>query len=265
MADIERASLRAWPALEETSLGNWRLRFSKGFTKRANSVSIIDTHDHAISHSELLEKIAACEQLYHDRELATIFRLVQVIETENSTTTAPTNIDRVLASRNYRFCDASLVLIKKLDRTAPAPTSIHFVDMQAWLAGYQQISGTSGQAEHLHTLLLKGVKPELLFALAKHKQHSIACALGVLDGALLGLFDIATHPDFRKQGFARALVHHLCARGFSSGAKYVYLQVQEDNCAALALYAALGFSPAYRYGYRIEGESRMRVTCGPKI
>jgi ribosomal protein S18 acetylase RimI-like enzyme len=66
------------------------------------------------------------------------------------------------------------------------------------------------------------------------------------------LFDIATQPAFRRQGIARALVQDLCVQGLNKGAKYAYLQVQEDNVAAMALYAALGFSPAYRYGYRVE-------------
>jgi len=246
VSDIEQASLRAWPALEEFELDNWRLRFSRGFTKRANSVSITSANDEAISQAVLLDRIKKCEQHYHDRKLPTIFRLLQ--------TTVPATIDQVLASRNYRNCDASLVLVTELDSKAHASTFINYVDMQAWLTAYRHISDSTRQAENLHRLILKGIGAELLFALAERHHQSVACALGVLDGPLLGLFDIATYPDFRKQGFARALVQHLCALGLRSGAKYAYLQVQEDNFAAIALYASLGFSPAYRYGYRIEDE-----------
>jgi len=258
LSDIEQASLRAWPALEEQTLGGWRMRFSRGFTKRANSVSIPVTNGNPGSETELLKKIEVCEQLYHDRSLPTIFRLVQVTEQDKNISSIQT-IDNVLANRNYRFCDASLVLAKALTTTAFSPGTLNYVDLPTWLTGYQQISSAPAQVEHLHRLILEGIQTQLLLALTRHKRESIACALGVLDGPLLGLFDIATHPAYREQGFARSLVQGLCAQGADSGAKTVYLQVQEDNFAAIALYVALGFTPAYRYGYRIE-DTKVRPT-----
>ena len=258
LSEIEQASLRAWPALEEHKLGDWCLRFSKGFTKRANSVSITNANSKAASNAELLDKIKRCEQHYHYRNQPTIFRIVQTLANANNSTSASQAVDRMLATRNYRYADVSLVMTKEMTKelkVAEHPSiPASFVDLPTWLAAYQNITASSAQAEQLHTLILEGIQADLLLALTHQNIQTVACGLGVLDGQLLGLFDIATHPDFRQRGFARSLVQELCASGTSAGAKTAYLQVQEDNFSAITLYAALGFTPAYRYGYRIEGD-----------
>jgi predicted GNAT family acetyltransferase len=51
---------------------------------------------------------------------------------------------------------------------------------------------------------------------------------------------ICTHPDFRGQGYARAIVAQLAAAIFAEGLT-PFLHVQEENRAAQAVYAGLGF------------------------
>ncbi len=36
---LEELAFRGWPALESRDLDGWRLRFSNGYTKRANSIN----------------------------------------------------------------------------------------------------------------------------------------------------------------------------------------------------------------------------------
>ena len=52
---------------------------------------------------------------------------------------------------------------------------------------------------------------------------------------------VYTSPQFRRYGFARALVATLCNRILRSG-KYASLFVKEKNTAALNLYESMGFS-----------------------
>lgn len=61
----------------------------------------------------------------------------------------------------------------------------------------------------------------------------------VLDEA--HVLNIATHPDFRRQGLARAVIEALEALAAERGASYLYLEVREKNSAARALYNSVGW------------------------
>jgi predicted GNAT family acetyltransferase len=51
---------------------------------------------------------------------------------------------------------------------------------------------------------------------------------------------ICTHPDFRGQGYARAIVGRLMTTTFDEGLT-PFLHVEDMNRSAQALYATLGF------------------------
>jgi ribosomal protein S18 acetylase RimI-like enzyme len=80
---------------------------------------------------------------------------------------------------------------------------------------------------------------------------TIACGMAVLDGELVGLFDLATDPVARRTGHATRVSAALLTWGVHSGARRAYLQVAEANVAARALYERLGFRLAYRYVYAV--------------
>lgn len=71
-----------------------------------------------------------------------------------------------------------------------------------------------------------------------------AVGIAVEGDGLVGLFCLAVAPGLRGRGMGGALVRGML-RGCS--APLVYLQVEEGNRAALALYARLGFETAYSY------------------
>lgn len=53
--------------------------------------------------------------------------------------------------------------------------------------------------------------------------------------------NIATHPDYRRKGYARAVTTALIERAGELGVKDVYLEVRVGNSAAIALYETCGF------------------------
>jgi GNAT superfamily N-acetyltransferase len=61
---------------------------------------------------------------------------------------------------------------------------------------------------------------------------------------------MGTRPEARRRGAATAVLHALAAWAAANGCPRSYLQVEEDNPGARALYARAGFTDAYRYHYR---------------
>ncbi len=53
--------------------------------------------------------------------------------------------------------------------------------------------------------------------------------------------NVATAPDFRRQGIARALISKVLDYCKSKGLIYVTLEVRESNSGAIALYESFGF------------------------
>jgi len=55
------------------------------------------------------------------------------------------------------------------------------------------------------------------------------------------IISLATLPSARRSGLARALLNEATAEAARRGAKAMFLEVAEDNSAALALYRGRGF------------------------
>jgi N-acetylglutamate synthase len=79
------------------------------------------------------------------------------------------------------------------------------------------------------------------------RLEDAAVGIAVDHDDLVGLFCLAVSPERRRRGLGTALVRALLA-GASAGT--AYLQVDEDNAPAVAMYERLGFAEAYRYCHR---------------
>ena len=78
----------------------------------------------------------------------------------------------------------------------------------------------------------------------------LATALGTLSPGWLGLSCLAVREDARRRGIARAMLAALAE--WARGADRLWLEVEEDNAPALALYRALGLERTGGYSYLTE-------------
>ncbi|HEY1415011.1 MAG TPA: GNAT family N-acetyltransferase [Caulobacteraceae bacterium] len=72
------------------------------------------------------------------------------------------------------------------------------------------------------------------------------------------ILTLAVDPAFRRQGAGRALVEAAAEAARTAGAGFLFLEVAEDNAAALALYEACSFAHVgRRSGYYARGAQRL--------
>lgn len=241
---IEHASLNAWPALHQVLSDGWLARFCGGFTKRANSVSVV-----ASSSTPLAEHIDWCAALYRQKHLQPVFRLTDLgIEP---------GLEAALALRGYQRLDPTAVLVGDAGDIGGAPgasADFALLSPEEWLDHYTRLADSPAAAQRLHGLLLGAIQLPCAFGVIQRDHGVVACGLAVREGDLVGLFDIVTHPAQRRRGYGEQLTRHLVRWGNEHGARHAYLQVLDANRQARRIYDRLGFSRSHGYWYRVAGE-----------
>lgn len=236
---VEEASLNAWPALTQMLLDGWLVRMTRGFTKRANSVTPLYP-----SLEDDAAKIAQCERIYAEANLRTVFRLPSLTRSDA--------LDRLLEDRDYQVVEPTRVLTLPLaGASGIRDPRVRTLERADWLGLYARLTAQPGDANRLHALIVSAIPAPCLFLAAYQNETPAACGLAVLDDDLAGLFDIVTAPDRRRRGLAEAIVGDALARAAERHVGHAYLQVVEDNEPARRLYDRLGFRTLYSYRYRV--------------
>jgi ribosomal protein S18 acetylase RimI-like enzyme len=143
------------------------------------------------------------------------------------------------------------VLTRSLGPDGAGSTPIDREPPPGWLQAFARISGYTDARRELLASLLADIALETGYAGIDDGSRMVAVGLAVVDTGYVGLFEIATDPDHRRRGLASRLIMDLLAWSSGLGATTAYLQVEECNGPALAMYDRLGFVESYRYWYRI--------------
>lgn len=248
---LEELAANAWPAEVVQMVEGWRLRCNAGVTRRANSVL---PHD-ASGDLPLAKRVELAEEFYARRGLPPHFQL--------SPASLPSGLDQFLAERGYTVPDRTCVqtallpdLVTRCAGNGPLAVVREHLTPE-WGDLYNQATDLPEPSRSVRRALVARIAPPTGFALAHVDGAPAAVGMGVLERGWLGIFSMATHPDARRRGAARAILHALAgwaqAQGAPAGATSAYLQVSEDNVTARALYESLGFTTAYHYHYRTRG------------
>jgi ribosomal protein S18 acetylase RimI-like enzyme len=236
---IEEAALRAWPAAQQLLFDGWVARLSDGYTKRANSASLL----YPTPDSDSETTLSRIETLYRFQRLPVIYRLL-------SFTTHP-DLDRRLAVRGYREADGTLVMVCDLSSSLEPDPAVRELPIEQGIEAHARMNDLSDAILPGHRRILERIPGGLSFVGLFDDDRLVACGLSVVDGDLVGLFDIVTDAAHRRKGHGGRLIRGMLAQAVAEGVSTAYLQVVMTNTPAIALYESLGFNEAYRYAYRI--------------
>jgi ribosomal protein S18 acetylase RimI-like enzyme len=93
--------------------------------------------------------------------------------------------------------------------------------------------------------------PWQVFASVRNQGRTIAIGRVAVSSDWAGLTTIEVDPAHRRQGLAIAVTIALASAARAEGVSQLYLQVEDDNVAARALYQRIGFADHHGYHYRL--------------
>ncbi|GAA3747739.1 GNAT superfamily N-acetyltransferase [Spinactinospora alkalitolerans] len=216
-----------WPALHVEQRGGWRLGYSEGVTKRANSAFALEPGARAEVPEEFYPArgLAPCVQVWRGGEA----------------------LDAELAGRGYRVVDPSLVMERELGERPPAGEDVAVAAGRgrAWREVRAEPDASGRAAEVTGRIMDR--------AAMGYAVHGSGLARGcaALNGEWVGVYAMFTRPEARGTGLGAAVLDALLRWGHDKGARRGYLLVTEDNAAARALYRRAGFGAVSGYHYRV--------------
>ncbi len=209
---VEETAFHAVPAAINLQFDGWRLRFNHNVTRRANSV----WPNADLGRQTLAEKMDAVETFYRDHGALPRFQITSAA--------LPTGLDDILANRGYAKSQVNDVQTAEIPHvlaasaTAPALTvTLTPSWTPAWLDTYCAIEHVAAHRRPIYDAMWGRVRAAKAFGLVVLDGQPAAVGLCVADGGWAGLFNIATHPDFRRRGAALALLHGLGRVGVGAG------------------------------------------------
>lgn len=231
---LEYAATDGWPGLEQEWIDGWFLRAGSSFTGRANSA--VPLHE-----SATLAALPAISRWYQDRGQRPLLLL-------------PDRLSPV--PDGWQTWDEVVVLAADIENlTLPSGPSMLTVDDQPgpqWLSLYRY---RGNQPPVWAPKMLTQVRNGTVgFGHLSGPDQTIAVARAALttapdDRQWVGLTAVEVGAEHRRRGIGTLICAEMIRWGRERGATHIYLQVAQDNAAALAMYANLGLVEHHRYRY----------------
>ena len=247
IGELERAAARGWRAPEEAALGRWLLRAADGFTGRANSALAVG--DPGLPLAAAVTEVC---RWYRTRGLPPMVAVPYPLGRPRSGA-----IDRFLGDElgwpvrpgaaTVMTADPGQVAGQAAAAGAGAGVDVDAEPDEDWLALYR----SRGRRPPPVSRRLLMSAPWQAFASVREAGDTFAIGRVAVAGNWAGLTAVEVHPGHRRRGLGAAVTAALAAAVAARGVSGLYLQVEDDNGAARALYRRVGFADHHGYHYRV--------------
>jgi len=243
--DIEAAAFRSWPALEESEDNGIVLRFSNGYTKRANSANVLTKQD-----GDFATLLGLYEAYFKNKALPCVFRIPSFSDNHK--------LDDYLDRYGYEAIDHTLVLQRSLAGASFDDSEILNSSCDDWYRirkvenltvnnAFSIEEGNPELADTLESELLKSLREHLPQALntrfvlsAKNSQGDIIGGLTASTsyGWLL-IKVLRVDEAHRHSGIGRSLMKSAEIKGGELGCHSAWLDTSSPD--TMTFYLSLGY------------------------
>ncbi|GAA1908657.1 N-acetylglutamate synthase, CG3035 family [Williamsia serinedens] len=238
--ELEAAAAHGWPGTDRETVDGWLLRAGGGYTRRANSavpLSFGARADVAI--------LSVIRRWYDDHGLPPLVTVPDRVLPPGTPADGVPQIRVVAMTRD----------IPAGPRHVAVPVDLSPTPSDAWsetvIGRRDEVVDRAVAVDVLRSV----VDGTLLFASVVVDGVVVATGRGAITRSAeaaapwLGLSCLWTHPDHRGRGIGSAVITTLMHAARGTGCRRTYLQVEQDNVAAIRLYRRLGFARHHGYGY----------------
>ncbi|MEU9506844.1 GNAT family N-acetyltransferase [Micromonospora sp. NPDC048170] len=247
VVELELAADEAWPAPVRGRLGDWLLRAADGWTGRANSALPVGDPDRPLPAA-----LDAVERWYADLGQPPMV---------NTPLPLANPVGAELDARGWASGPPVLVQtvpLATLSRAALSQAALSQAAPQVELAATPSedwltvAAGSKGGLPDAARHVLTAVD-QVRFAHVYADGALLAIGRGAVtgQGRWLGFSLIEVLPEARRQGLAGRIIRALADWGIAAGASHAFLQVEQRNTPAVALYRTLGFTTHHTYLTRV--------------
>ena len=238
---FEEMSMNGHVALNSLYYDGWILRFSNGYTTRANSVSVIYP-----SKLSFEEKVPVCEEYYKKQKLPCQFKITEI----------DTDLNKYLDEHGYQsVSETDLMSLKLSDikfslENESIDCEFTETPTEEWLNSYFPFEALTDELKQkTFRQMLSKVMVKTIYCSLLKDGKIIACASAAIERGYMLLQNVVVSPDCRGQGLGKLLCKSLILKAREYGAEYSYLQVLQTNEVAVKLYKSLGYEKEYSYWY----------------
>jgi len=237
---LEAAGLRALPASRVCYDGSWQIRITSGHpSKRLNCLVPLDPSDSR----NIAERLKKAEDRFSSHGRALIVR---------QTPLTPLTLTKRLKEEGFRRFETMTMQLLDLDALDldDRPDHPPLRDIGHFLDAALRLEGASAALRPGLEEIVRSIKPPCgFFLIEKSVNEPTAAAICVQDDDLAGMFRMPSSDARKDGGMARALLYSALKWAQSRGARQAWLQVAENDEAALTLCQEAGFGLAYSHHY----------------